>query len=933
MMKDHVLVCAAAMGSVLALSLASGCTGDRDPIGSQTRAVGGGGGGGVKSQLRGYDLGPPFPAGFRDSGLVNGYAEGEWVPFVAVMEGTKLANADALAGASGDGQYRASIIVPTYSPRHDANAIMDLATTGTYGQGAVTPIPDPFDSNWLSDNGYWPLVLGAYADTGDVDTAPAIDGVAQRTGPTRFGGQVSSVEVPISFTAPASATRVELRFAVRLAVPGMQPIAPGEQGFPGSASGSALGAADFFPGPGPIFVGYQVQKPTGIATVPIRVVHHHCEGDEECPSGDYCGADGDCHEPCTDDANCPTGEVCEGGTCQEPPPPCTSDSDCPDPGDACIGGYCLPPCPPAGDGCGVDDVGCAPSPCHGGDGDTPPCVRDDQCGDGDVCEGGVCQPPTTPCDVSCPEGDVCQGGTCIPPTAPCTTDSDCAGGEACVGGTCHPGQPPCEGSDCPSCQFDEDCSGGQVCVGGQCHTANPPVPCSTDPDCPSGQTCQGGYCDVPEPCNSDGDCPSGTVCDGTVDLCVPPHPPVPCQGTGDCPSGDTCDGGYCTPPGTPCRNDKQCSSGDTCQGGTCQPPEPPCTGDSDCPAGSTCDPVVDLCIPPHPPIPCTVTTDCPGGDQCTGGVCQPDQPCTGDGDCPGGDVCQDPGSGSGPVVDLCLPGQPPVPCTVSTDCPADTCGLDDVGCYPVCYGGYCQPGSGGSCTQDSDCPGGDACTGGSCVPVGSPVPCQGQYDCTSGDTCQSGYCAPGGPVTECTTDSDCWGADDVGTATCIGGVCENPVVDLVHCSSDGDCAPGTTCQNGGCVRVVGACEVNSDCDSGQSCLSGWCGTACTDAGACAAGQTCAMGRCAASCQSYADCGESETCYQGGCVPTYAFVGAEGGDQSLWDVDAPGQPPVAGGCDVGGGSGLDLALALFALLLGLGLVRPRRDRGVTGGGAL
>ena len=95
-------------------------------------------GSGVKSQLRGYDLGPPFPAGFRDSGLVNGYAEGEWVPFVAVVEGRKLAEADA-----GDGSYRVTLIVPTYSPRHAANGISDLAVTGTYGLGALTPIPEP----------------------------------------------------------------------------------------------------------------------------------------------------------------------------------------------------------------------------------------------------------------------------------------------------------------------------------------------------------------------------------------------------------------------------------------------------------------------------------------------------------------------------------------------------------------------------------------------------------------------------------------------------------------------------------------------------------------------------------------------------------------------------------------------------------------------
>src|SRR6188508_2002380 len=99
----------------------------------------------VKSQLRGYDLGPPFPAGFRDSGLVNGYAEDEWVPFIAIMEGSKLEDADINSGSAGDGVYSAEIILPNFSPKQGANGLQDLQVTGTYGAGAITPIPDPFD--------------------------------------------------------------------------------------------------------------------------------------------------------------------------------------------------------------------------------------------------------------------------------------------------------------------------------------------------------------------------------------------------------------------------------------------------------------------------------------------------------------------------------------------------------------------------------------------------------------------------------------------------------------------------------------------------------------------------------------------------------------------------------------------------------------------
>ena len=77
-------------------------------------------------------------------------------------------------------------------------------------EGKLLPIPNPFDDQWLVDNGYSPFVLGAYSDTGDIDSAPLMGDATQRTGPTRFGGDVSSVSVPVTFTVDPSTTRVEL---------------------------------------------------------------------------------------------------------------------------------------------------------------------------------------------------------------------------------------------------------------------------------------------------------------------------------------------------------------------------------------------------------------------------------------------------------------------------------------------------------------------------------------------------------------------------------------------------------------------------------------------------------------------------------------------------------------------------------------------------
>ncbi len=857
---------------------------------------------GVKSQLRGYDLGPPFPAGLRDSGLINGYAEGDWIPFVAAIDGKKLSVSDGLAGGTGDGRFGATLIFPTYSLRHDANGISDFAVTGTYGQGSVTPIPSPFDDGWLVANGYSPFELGAWDGDTLVDSAPVVTSIYQRSGPTRFGGQVSSVAVSVEFNAPADATRIEVRFAVRLAPPDLQAIAPGAGSFPGTAAGTAKGAASFHPGPGPIFVGYQVGDPTGIATVPIRVDHDQCEGDQDCPPGDYCDGGGECQNPCVDDASCPTDEICEDGVCQPPPPPCTTDEDC-NGNDTCEGGYCVPPCD---DTC-ADPEFCDKDPCVPPDG-TPPCITDAQCQGGDVCEDGVCQPPEPPCDMSCPGDDVCLGNQCVPPGNPCTDDGDCPGGDVCVDGVCQPGTPPCTGSDCGPCTYDADCPGGFGCEGGFCVPVQPPPPCTTASDCPSGDTCDGGYCTPPPPpCGPAGECGPGEFCETETGTCQPEHPPVPCTDVSDCPSGDYCTGGFCdpNPPGGPCKNNNQCGGDDVCNNGTCEPPQTPCTDDSQC-SGGVC--LGGFCEPPHPPIACTDPTDCPSGDECTGGFCQPPDSCSVNDDCPGGELCE---SGH------CHPGQPPVPCTVDQDCPPPG---DDV-YVNTCYGGFCTPSTGG-CTDATDCAGGEVCANGVCVPGDPPAQCANDYDCPGGYTCENGVCQPGGVVDGCTTAADCPanGTDDVGPA-CVGGLCTSNRIAPTSCAAGETCAPGTSCSGGVCLPIAGACELDSDCSDGSSCVAGWCGVACASGSECTTG-VCSLGRCADPCGDYSQCGNYEACLSGGCVPLAAAVGQVGGDQSSWEPDVPGSDSndVKGGCNSGGGgAGGTLLLVLCAF----GLIRRRR----------
>jgi hypothetical protein len=870
--------------AVLALGgLLSSCAGDTD-LGVQHLAANV-----AKSQLRGYDLGPPFPAGLRDSGLINGYGEGEWIPFVAIMEGSKLEDADINQGSAGDGQYRAAIILPTYSERNNANGLIDLATTGTYGQQPVAPIPAGFDNGWLVENGYDPFVLGAFSDTGEHDAAPVILGAAQRTGPTRFGGNVSSVSVSVSWQLANPADNVELRFAVYMAPPGLEPVVPGGAPFASRTPGGALGACSFHPGPGPLFVGYEVDDPTGIATVPIRCRTTTCSGDEECTPGETCNlGTGECDHPCVSDATCPTDQVCEDGVCTETPPTCIDDEDCA--GWYCVGGFCTPECPTE---CETDVEFCGDMErCVPPGGENPPCTTDAQCPGGELCEDGHCAPPTPPCDMTCPSGDQCVDGVCVPPETPCTDDGQCPGGELCVDGSCTTGEPPCPDGTCPTCVTDTDCDGGDLCVGGVCIPSNPPEACTSVGDCDAGELCEAGFCTPPPgDCGTGGTCPAGELCEnpGGPGNCIPEHPPVPCVTVSDCPSGDLCLGGFCTPPG-----------------GDVHPPIA-CDDSADCPTGDLC--AGGFCIPPdgavHPPIGCTDASSCPSGDLCTGGFCtppgdssNPEGPCVESSDCEFA-YC---------VSEECIPPHAPVPCDNVADCPGGD----------LCTGGFClpptwePPGTGGgadgggwgsTCVTSSDCEF-SFCIDEECVPPHPPVSCDNVGDCPSGDACSGGFCVPpGGSGTACTGEAQCDALHD-----CVGGVCTP--------SPGEDCVESSDCEFGFCVdqqcetsHPPIPCASESECPSGDACIEGWCWGAapCTDDTDCPGGTTCEAGFCRPgdepeSCAVSSECpvcsGSDDVCVAVVCEEGFCRPAAGGDDASGGTCTGAGDCPGGWNCTGG-----------------------------------
>ncbi len=104
-------------------------------------------------------------------------------------------------------------------------------------------------------------------------------------------------------------------------------------------------------------------------------------------------------------------------------------------------------------------------------------------------------------------------------------------------------------------------------------------------------------------------------------------------------------------------------------------------------------------------------------------------------------------------------------------------------------GGSDGGGSGTPCVLPADCPPGEVCEGGACVPV---RPCAGPADCESSEICSvTGACIPGGT---CLEDGDCAAAD--------------------FCSANGTCIPDGTC------AIADDCLAGMICDPQHLCVPG-----------------------------------------------------------------------------------------------------------------
>ncbi|MCA9543534.1 MAG: hypothetical protein KC613_04060 [Myxococcales bacterium] len=344
-------------------------------------------------------------------------------------------------------------------------------------------------------------------------------------------------------------------------------------------------------------------------------------------------------------------------------------------------------------------------------------------------------------------------------------------------------------------------------------------------------------------CLVDGDCPPSQICDRLRRVCK--APPAACRDDGDCPQDLFCPtpGDVCRFPPETCELDSACGPGRVCQDGRCVP-RGDCVVNGDCAPGFVCD--GGTCVPPPPE--CRQDADCPPERPlCIGGACAPDDPqgCRGPQDCPpDAPVCRPDGQ--------CVPGE--LPC-VNNECPAGQ----------ACVDGVCVP---FGCRVDGDCEPGLVCADGRCQP---PTGCRADGECGPDGACDldSGLCAEGPRRRVCLPCADgapcgpglvC--ADFSGLAFC-----------LPPCAVGGECPAGFFCDGQICQpqEFCGGfeCERDFDCQSGV-CQSGTCEPpqVCARNGDCAADRACVEGTCrplAAQCQQQFDCAPGTGCLAGRCV--------------------------------------------------------------------
>lgn len=313
---------------------------------------------------------------------------------------------------------------------------------------------------------------------------------------------------------------------------------------------------------------------------------------------------------------------------------------------------------------------------------------------------GSCSLPECVLNEDCPDGEPCVEGICGGSIPECTNNDQCPGTQVCnFANRCVDG----EGGD-DDCASNDDCSGNQVCdtTSGQCIDPGSDN-CNDDPD----------LCADNEYCADNGECRTNNCGDLS---------PSDCTGLTPVFDGPNC---QCVA----CLDASNCAPGQICNNGTCED-----TQSGGCQI--SCDPnTPGICSGTGTPycineccVECLGAADCGGGEICLDGFCGLPPDCSTDPSvCPTGYECNAQGECAAPQTGQSCDPSDPSSCPVGTFCDPETsqCGGlgGDLGC--------------GFCNEDCTCDGGLTCNG---------FACEGctmfSSDCPTGQFCLTGICVP-----------------------------------------------------------------------------------------------------------------------------------------------------------------------------------------------
>ena len=490
---------------------------------------------------------------------------------------------------------------------------------------------------------------------------------------------------------------------------------------------------------------------------------------------------------CLDDGNVCTKQECVGGLCEYSPDQTMLNMPCGDPAE-CANGMAKAQgtCNTNGACSGDDTKSCAPYVDCNGMVCADSCVDESGCTDGNYCDVNKKCAPKLAGGEWCPSGAACTSGFCVDSVC-CDTACDgecqscrlggalpgvcsalpkgeidaCKADEVCDSGTCKPDgglggiAEACANDDDTKCYNNDGAGGANDCAAGLCRLGN-------------GQPCD---LDKPEHCMSN-------RCDPATHTCAScSNNDALCPGTMICQNNNRCE----LPTGSVCGANSTCLDSDECVRGRCRTK------------------LGGVCNENAPAFLCSA-------NRCVGGVCET----CGVGDDCGVGTCQGGSCLVLPVGELC--GKDPV--SGSSDCVNCVNGLCRLGAGVSCTGkpaAYCNTnrctlqGQCAPCTQDSDCPGTNACNEntGHCYLAAGEV-CGAGIDCLSGD-CTRGLC-------RLPTGAFCDPAKPEG---CRSNLCDPITHTCKECSSNSDC-PVMACDmtEKRCFLGMGdVCGTAADCTS------------------------------------------------------------------------------------------------------------------------